>query len=90
MVQRIGLGVCVFIVVGCSGGDLRSGAQGPVASATADDEGGAEVEAGGEQPTVLFRCEEGTIGAYVVTGEFDDQPAEDQMVRISLDSAPRC
>lgn len=86
----IGLGVCVLMLVGCSNEEVRSGAQELVASATADDLVGAQGEPAGAQPTVLFRCENGRIGAYVVTGDFEDQPTEDQMVPISLDSAPGC
>lgn len=88
--RRIGLGVCVFMMVGCSSGEVGSRAQGPVASATPSDEVGALVDSTGTEPTVLFRCEQGRVGAYVVTGEFEDQPAENQMVRISFDSAPAC
>lgn len=90
MVQRVRLGFCLFMLVGCSNGDVRSEEQGDMVSATADAEVNAEADLTGEQPTVLFRCEEGRVGAYVVTGEFEDQPAQDQMVRINLDSAPRC
>jgi hypothetical protein len=88
-VRCIGLGVCVLMLVGCSNEEVRSGAQEPMASATADLVG-AQMEPAGAQPTVLFRCENGRVGAYVVTGEFEDQPTEDQMVPISLDSAPGC
>ena len=45
---------------------------------------------GGEQPTVMFRCEGSKVGAYVVTGSLDTLPSEDQMVRIDLESAPDC
>lgn len=90
MVQRIRLGFCLFMLVGCSNGDVRSEGQWAVAGATVDAEVGVETALTEEQPTVLFRCEEGRVGAYVVTGEFEDQPAQDQMVRINLDSAPRC
>lgn len=88
--QRIRLGFCLFMLVGCSNGDVRSEGQGAVASATVDAEVGVEADLTDEQPTVLFRCEEGRVGAYVVTGGFEEQPVEDQMVRINLDSAPRC
>jgi hypothetical protein len=44
----------------------------------------------GDQPTVLFRCEEGRVGAYIVTSPPNTEPTQDQMVRISLDSAPDC
>lgn len=43
-----------------------------------------------EEPTVLFRCEEGKLGAYVVSGAAEGESAEAQMVRIDLDSAPDC
>ncbi len=49
-----------------------------------------EAAAGGEEQTVLFRCEEGRVAAYVVTGPIDSLPSPEQMVRISLDSAPDC
>jgi hypothetical protein len=43
-----------------------------------------------EQPTVMFRCEGGKVGAYIVTGSLDTLPSDDQMVRIDLDSPPDC
>lgn len=46
--------------------------------------------AAGELPTVMFRCEAGTVEAYVVTESRDTRPSADQMVRIDLDSAPGC
>jgi hypothetical protein len=45
----------------------------------------------GEQPAVMFRCEGGRLGAYLVTTAAGDQGLfEEQMVPISLDSAPGC
>lgn len=44
----------------------------------------------GSQPTVLFRCEGGRVGAYIVPGSLDTLPWEDQLVPITLDSAPEC
>jgi hypothetical protein len=44
----------------------------------------------GSQPTVLFRCEAGRVGAYIVPGSLDTLPWEDQLVPIALDSAPEC
>jgi hypothetical protein len=41
-------------------------------------------------PTVLFRCDAGKVGAYIVPGTFDSLPSEDQLVPITLDSAPAC
>jgi hypothetical protein len=64
----------------CSGGEAgsemswRSAASGDISS---------------EQPSVLVRCENGRIGAYVVM-EGADGHSEAQLVRIDLDSAPGC
>jgi hypothetical protein len=47
-----------------------------------------EADGEGKQPAVVFQCEGGRLSAYVVTtasGEFGEQ-----MVPISLDSAPGC
>jgi hypothetical protein len=45
----------------------------------------------GERPEVMFRCEEGRLGAYLVTAPAgDDGVFGEQMVPISLDSAPSC
>ncbi len=50
----------------------------------------ADSAAEGNQPTVLFRCEGGRVGAYIVPGSLDTLPLEDQLVPISLDSALEC
>ena len=44
----------------------------------------------GRHPTVLFRCEAGKVGAYIVPGTLDSLPSENQLVPITLDSAPTC
>jgi hypothetical protein len=44
----------------------------------------------GEQPTVLFRCEDGIIGAYIVSDWADSVPSGEHMVPIALDSALGC
>jgi hypothetical protein len=44
----------------------------------------------GDQPAVLFRCEEGNLRAYLLPGAEDEGVAEEQLVPISLDSAPDC
>lgn len=51
-----------------------------------------EPDGEGEQPAVLFRCEGGRLGAYLVTAASggDGGLFEEQMVPISLDSAPSC
>jgi hypothetical protein len=54
---------------------------------------GAVRSASLEQPTLVFRCEQGQVSAYLV---MDDQVAQDsvafrdQAVRVDLDSAPPC
>jgi hypothetical protein len=88
MPTRFGF-VLFSLVAGCADGGLRSGAQESLASPPADEvivEGSLAIE----EPTVLFRCEEGKLGAYVVTGDSEGEPAEVQMVRIDLDSVPDC
>jgi hypothetical protein len=88
------------LLFGCSGPESRSDAEPrpalPVVSGAAVDDtisappatvGDAE----GEQPAVVFRCEEGRLGAYLVTTVAGDRGLfEEQMVPISLDSAPGC
>ena len=76
---------------GCSNPALRAGQgvadtlQVNTSSRTVED-----TAAEGNQPTVLFRCEGGRVGAYIVPGSFDTLVSEDQLVPISLDSAPEC
>jgi hypothetical protein len=47
----------------------------------------------GEQPRLVFRCEEGRLGAYLVVGtlaEVESGQIGDQAVVVRLDSAPSC
>ena len=96
-----GLLLAFSVLLGCSGPDARSDAESwpapPVMSgATTEDDTipafpAPEADSVGEQPAVVFQCEEGRLGAYVVTtvsGEGGQR--EEQMVPISLDSAPGC
>jgi hypothetical protein len=49
--------------------------------------------AGGEQPRLLLRCEDGRLGAYIVLGTSADGESEqidDHAVVVRLDSAPPC
>lgn len=85
--------LCLVVLLGCPDAEIRSrsaGDQLPAGTATGSlnpaSDGGVE----GEQPTVMFRCEDGRVGAYIVTSPLDTEPTQDQMVRISLDSAPDC
>ena len=85
--------LCVALLLGCSDAKIRSSSAEdrlPVGTATGslDPASDSSVEDG--QPTVMFRCEDGRIGAYIVTSPPDTEPSQDQMVRISLDSAPDC
>lgn len=93
-------GVLLFVLAlpGCSGPAARPDAEtwpaSPVASASALGDTMPVVpatapEEEGEQPAVLFRCEEGKLRAYLVPGG-DEGITGEQMVPISLDSAPSC
>jgi hypothetical protein len=44
-----------------------------------------------DQPRLVFRCEQGRLGAYIVTdaAAADNQPGNDA-VEVRLDSAPAC
>jgi hypothetical protein len=84
---------CLTVLLGCSDPEIRSQPAGaPVHGETATGSltPSSDAAAEGEQPTVMFRCEEGTMGAYVVTGFLDSLTGQEQMVRITLDSAPDC
>jgi hypothetical protein len=86
------------ILVGCSAprSDAESRPALPVVSGAAVDDTISALpatarEGDGEQPSVMFRCEEGRLGAYLVTTVADDGGiSEEQIVPISLDSAPGC
>ena len=85
--------LCLALLLGCSDAEIRStsaGDQLPVGMATGSLRPAADSSVVGEQPTVMFRCEEGKVGAYIVTSPLDTEPTQDQMVRISLDSVPDC
>lgn len=84
---------CLFAVAGCSHPEIRAESPGDsvqVGLATGSLTLGEEGDVGGQQPEVMFRCEEGKVGAYVVTGSLDSLIFDEQMVRIALDSAPDC
>jgi hypothetical protein len=89
------------VLLGCSGPKARSDAESwparPVVSGAALDGDttsvfpATEADGEGEQPAVVFRCEEGRLGAYLVTtAPGDGGLLGEQMVPISLDSAPSC
>jgi hypothetical protein len=75
---------CFLLPLACSDGDVRSAAL----SADTDSLG----LAGETQPVVMFRCESGRLGAYLVAGPAADDPdfLPDDAVRVDLDSAPPC
>lgn len=88
-------------LLGCSGPAARPDAESwpasPVASATLDSDtipvlpANASDDEEEPQPAVLFRCEGGRLGAYLVPAGGDESGvATEQMVPISLDSAPSC
>jgi hypothetical protein len=67
-----------LLSLGCSDGAVRSG------SLTVGGE---------EEPTLVLRCEEGRVNAYLVVGppgEGGASQMEDGAVRVDLDSAPPC
>ena len=98
--MRRGLILSVLAVLGCSAPEARSGSESgrassdtTAASLQADSLSfllPAEADTTVEQPGVVFRCEEGRLGAYLVTAAGDGGAYEDQMVPIQLDSAPGC
>ncbi len=73
------------LMIGCS--ETKPGSEG---SSRTIEVGAANAGTEGEEPTVMFRCEEGRVAAYVVTGPLDGVISAEQMVRINLDSAPGC
>ena len=79
-------------VLGCSNPALRpeEAVADTVRVETSRRTTAADSAAEGSQPTVLFRCEGGRVGAYIVPGSVDTLPWEDQLVPITLDSAPEC
>lgn len=96
--MRQGLFLFGSVLLGCSGPaarpDPESWPASPVASAAAVDDSvpvlpATGLDEEGEQPAVLFRCEDGGLRAYLVPGGVEEVTAE-QMVPISLDSTPAC
>lgn len=83
--MRRGLVLFCSVLLGCSGPHDRPGAEAwpdpPVVSGAAGD---------ADQPAVLFRCEEGRLGAYLVPSDSGNEAMEEQMVPITLDSSPSC
>jgi len=98
---RRGLLLSFSVLLGCSGPEARSDAESwpspvVVSGAALEDDTtpafpapGADGES--EQPAVVFRCEGGRLGAYLVTTASGDSGLfEEQVVPISLDSAMGC
>ena len=84
---------CVFAFVGCSHPEIRAESSRDsvhVELATGSLTLSLDGNDAGQQPDVMFRCEEGKVGAYVVTGSLDSLISGEQLVRIALDSAPDC
>ncbi len=91
MVRWIWVVTGVVSVIGCSNPALRVGQEAVDTVGVEASSRSALADSGaGNQPTVLFRCEGGRVGAYIVPGSFDTLSSEDQLVPISLDSAPEC
>ena len=99
--MRRGLLLSVLAVLGCSAPEARAGSESgraspDTAAATLQPDSlsfllPADADSTVEQPGVVFRCEEGRLGAYLVTTAAGDGGSyEDQMVPIRLDSAPGC
>ena len=98
--MRRGLLLSFSVLLGCSSSEARSDAEtspalpvvtGAAVGDTTSAVPATEVDDEGEQPAVVFRCEEGRLGAYLVTTVAGDGGLfEEQMVPISLDSAPGC
>ena len=98
-IVRRGLLLSFSVLLGCSEArsDAESRPKSPVVSGTAaaDDTTSAfpviEADGEGEQPAVVFQCEGGRLGAYLVTtASGDGGRFGEQMVPIRLDSAPGC
>lgn len=77
-VSRKWLLPCLLLSLGCSDGAVRSRSL-----AVARE----------EEPTLVLRCEEGRVNAYLVLGpasEAESGQMEDGAVRVDLDSAMSC
>jgi hypothetical protein len=77
---------CLLLPIACSGRDARSG------SLLAHAEGDSLDLTDEPQPMVMFRCESGRVGAYLVAGPApeDSDVLPEDAVRIDLDSALDC
>jgi hypothetical protein len=83
-VPRMWMVGCMLLLLACSNGEVRSAAL----AADTDSLGQAD-EA---QPMVMFRCESGRVGAYLVpaSAAVVSDILPDDAVRVDLDSAPPC
>ncbi len=69
---------CLLLWLGCSDGAVQTG---------------SPAVAGEEEPTLVIRCEEGRVNAYLVVGpagEAESDGMENGVVRVDLDSAMSC
>lgn len=84
-VLRVWMVGCLLLPLACSEGEVRSAA---AVSANTDSLGLADET----QPMVMFRCESGRVGVYLVAGSAADDSdfLPDDAVRVDLDSAPPC
>jgi hypothetical protein len=77
---------CVLFSLACSDGGLRAASIDPSSRASLADEDG-------EGPSLILRCEEGRVNAYVLMdmpAEADSGSIDDGAVEVQLDSAPAC
>jgi hypothetical protein len=84
-VRRCLPALSLTVLIGCSDPRIQ-----PEAAPERIEVGSALNGVEGDQPTVMFSCEEGRVTAYAVTGPVDGAISAEQMVRIDLDSAPDC
>ena len=99
-IVRRGLLLPFSVLLGCcSGPEARSDAESrPAVSAAVEDEPASVLPAAGadgegEQTAVVFRCEEGRLGAYLIVGtpaELESGQIDEDAVAVRLDSAPSC
>lgn len=83
-VLRIWMVGCCLLSLACSDRDARSASL-PAHTDSLDTADEAT-------PMVMFRCESGRVGAYLVAGSTPDDSnfLPDNAVRVDLDSAPPC
>jgi hypothetical protein len=95
----------LLVWLACSDGGVRSGALPetadflPMAADTAAPlslpiiDGDTLGTAGGEQPRLVLRCEQGRLGAYLIVGtpaEAESDQLNNRAVPVWFDSAPSC